>query len=70
MKQNNSWLLAGKTLKEINFPKDWIYEPSMSSWHSEKYKVKKTFMFSSYPTDKKKGEVTEEYIYIDDLDLL
>lgn len=70
MTDTNSWLLAGKTLNELNFPEDWEYDATMMRWRSEKHKVKIHFLYSSYQTDKKKGDISEEYVYITDKMLL
>lgn len=61
-----SFLIGGKSLKELGFPKDWVYEPDMCRWRSEKHTVTMHFIGASYPTDKKKGDTWKEYIYITD----
>lgn len=65
-----SWLLSGKSLKELNFPQDWKYDPTMCGWYSDKHTCVETFIGASYPTTKKKGDKIRHYIYITDKMLL
>lgn len=58
-----SFLIAGKSLKELSFPEKWEYEPDMCRWRSEGYKVKMTHIGGG---TRKKGEKWGEYIYITD----
>lgn len=63
----SSLFLGGKSLKELNFPEDWEYDPLMFRWKSEKEYITFQKATSFRETGKYFSEPKKKYLYITDL---
>lgn len=58
--------LNDKSLKELKFPEDWVYDPIMFRWHSENHFLMITPALSFSETGKTFGEPYKQYLYLTD----